>query len=65
MPVIIEIQVKRKGPVAYPCIACGSPVGFEQVYCAACLRAAANQQRQNPDAILEREWLCRQIETAA
>ena len=37
MVMICEPEQKRTGPVAYPCVACGSLVGFEQVYCANCL----------------------------
>jgi predicted nucleic acid-binding Zn ribbon protein len=60
-----EAQPRRTGRVAYPCIACGSPVEPGQVYCAVCLRAMAERQREeclDPDAILERLWLRSQIE---
>jgi predicted Fe-S protein YdhL (DUF1289 family) len=63
-----EVQPRRTGPVAYPCIACGSLVGFEQVYCAGCLRAATDHQareHRDPDAVIERVWLRDQIERAA
>jgi hypothetical protein len=60
-----EAQPRRTCPVAFPCIACGSPTAFEQVYCAACLRAADAQGHRDPDAIAERQWLRDQIERAA
>ena len=68
MIMISEAQPRRACPVAFPCIACGSPVAFEQVYCASCLRAAADQERidgQDLDADLERAWLRHQIERVA
>jgi hypothetical protein len=42
MIVMVEPQPTRTGPVSYPCVACGSAVTFEQVYCADCLRAIRN-----------------------
>ena len=60
-----EAQPRRTGRVAYPCIACGSPVEIGQVYCPCCLRAMAKSQStecEDPDAILERLWLRSQIE---
>ena len=68
MSAICEVQPRRTAKVAYPCIACGSPVGFEQAYCAGCLRAAADQERidgQDLDADLEPAWLRHQIERVA
>jgi predicted Fe-S protein YdhL (DUF1289 family) len=65
MAMTSEPQLKRKGSVAYPCVACGSLVDFDQVYCAPCLRAMAEKHpevSQDPDAILERLWLRSQIE---
>jgi len=34
-----ETQPTRKGQISYPCVACGSMVMFEAVYCPDCLRA--------------------------
>jgi len=34
-----ETQPTRKGLISYPCVACGSMVMFEAVYCPECLRA--------------------------
>lgn len=63
-----EAQPRRACPVAFPCIACGSAVAFEQVYCASCLRAAAEPRQRDAneaDAILERTWLRSEMERAA
>jgi hypothetical protein len=38
MPMLCEPQPTRKGPVSYPCVACGSLVDFDQVYCPDCLK---------------------------
>lgn len=32
-----KAQPTRKGPISYPCVACGSMVLFEAVYCPKCL----------------------------
>jgi len=68
MIVTCEVQPRRAGQVACPCIACGSPVEFGEVYCPGCLRTMAESQPNEclePDAILERLWLRSQIERAA
>lgn len=68
MIMISEAQPRRACPVAFPCIACGSPTAFEQIYCASCLRAAAEQRQRDAneaDAILERTWLRSEMERAA
>jgi len=68
MAMSCEVQPRRLGQVACPCIACGSPVEIGQVYCPCCLRAMAKSQStecEDPDAILERLWLRSQIERAA
>jgi len=39
MLMLCETQPTRKGPISYPCVACGSMVRFDQVYCPECLRA--------------------------
>ena len=48
-----EPQPTRKGPVSYPCVACGSMVMFDQVYCPTCLNAIRYGIPQ-PDRFMER-----------
>ena len=73
-------HIERSTAISYPCVACGSLVDFEEIYCADCLKAIRNGaprpdryaerilaelERLDPDALPERTWLRRQIERAA
>jgi hypothetical protein len=48
-----ETQPTRKGPISYPCVACGSMVSFDQVYCEECLKAI-RYGVPRPDGFMER-----------
>jgi hypothetical protein len=39
------LLVGRPGCRGYPCVACGSPVSFDQAYCDACRRAIVQSSR--------------------
>jgi len=65
MVMTCEVETRRASRIAYPCIGCGSQALPERCYCLACLRAAAEKERTSrldPDAVLERQWLRREIE---
>jgi len=48
-----ETQPTRKGPISYPCVACGSMVLFAAVYCPNCLWAI-RYGLPRPDRFMDR-----------
>ena len=65
MVVNIQPQPRSAGQIAYPCISCGSLTRASQAYCTDCMRRSAEieiRERLDLDAIMEREWVRRNIE---